>query len=744
MLTTILRHSATSVRSSLMMVSRRSQHGFSSVYAFNLAAFQVPLVQFNSCIRSMSTKRSTKVNSLSKTKGGEPDYEAFLRNEKPDFSPLPVLSKSDIAKITTTEVGSVNLNISERDLLEIDALSSQLFEMLTMPFSEDVLVDIKEMNVDKLVNKVKDTLHVDNVPATIKAMRVLSVQDRVDDALFLWKVLQQNPKQCTLFAWTAYFSVLCNHGKAEMARETIKDMVLSGVKPDEYIYGTIVNGLVKEGKLDEAYGVSREMMKAGMRPNNVVFSSLIYGCIKKHQLARANETFDLMRNYIEEPDAITLALMIKVSEMQHNTERAIALFDSMSLHQQTPTAGCYLAIMHACARSWRYDVMTFDFYTKMLNAGFSPSLPAYHILLESCIQHGDFVRANNVLIELQDQGFKPTSQTMTLVLKVLAASIDGDLAFPEHPAGNRRFTRKEYAYWKQGVPVAREKHRLDYVRELRTRNIDDGLGPDVIEEEEEPETEETVMSPSMLMTQQEEKKENPEELSKGLLKKISESQITGTGRTRGLTEKELTETIEEKPVEESLPMDIRTAVEKVVKERYSADKVANDVAGGVLKNALNKTISDKKDIKRIPLDSLSVLEQDTRKKLESLYEAKGGDLKHIDYTSSLWRECVNSVLQEDSSLMKDMRAMVRQKFGLTSLIGAEMLETKEKADEQFKKEVEFLRSCYEGDESHAHKLTQLRIAGEIDESILKQYDMLSKAEPNMIYRRVGSYSSIHS
>ena len=74
---------------------------------------------------------------------------------------------------------------------------------------------------------------------------------------------------------------------------------------------------------------------------------------------------------------------------------------------------------------------------------------------------------------------------MTLVLKVLATSIDGDLVLPEHPAGNRRFTRKEYEEWKRGVPVARKKDRLDYVRELRTREIDDGLGPDSNDEVED-------------------------------------------------------------------------------------------------------------------------------------------------------------------------------------------------------------------------------------------------------------------
>ena len=182
--------------------------------------------------------------------------------------------------------------------------------------------------------------------------------------------------------------------------------------------------------------------------------------------------------------------------------------------------------------------MAFDYYKKMLVAGFSPSLQAYHILLEACTQHGDFVRANNVLMELQDQGYKPTSQTMTLVLKVLATSIDGDLVLPEHPAGNRRFTRKEYEEWKRGVPVARKKDRLDYVRELRTREIDDGLGPDSNDEVEDEDEENSQGSSDFELTPIEEKKDL---INEELVKKIATTKVVGSGRTRGLTEKEISE-----------------------------------------------------------------------------------------------------------------------------------------------------------------------------------------------------------
>ena len=78
-----------------------------------------------------------------------------------------------------------------------------------------------------------------------------------------------------------------------------------------------------------------------------------------------------------------------------------------------------------------------------------------------------------------------------------------------------------------------------------------------------------------------------------------------------------------------------------------------------------------------------------------------------------------------------------------SLIGLELLERKEKADQEFQKEIQFLRKCFEGDEHQAQQLTQLRLAKEINESILDQYDLIRKAEPSMVYRRVGMDLCVH-
>ena len=139
----------------------------------------------------------------------------------------------------------------------------------------------------------------------------------------------------------------------------------------------------------------------------------------------------------------------------------MALFDSLAVHQQSPTQGTFHAVMHACARSPHYDILAFHYFRQMVAAGIQPSLQSYHILLNACARHGDFARADETLRELQTQGLHPNQRTFSLLLRVLAAAVEMGVSYPEHPAGNRRFTREEWKRWNQGVPAGKEKTRLE-------------------------------------------------------------------------------------------------------------------------------------------------------------------------------------------------------------------------------------------------------------------------------------------
>ena len=83
--------------------------------------------------------------------------------------------------------------------------------------------------------------------------------------------------------------------------------------------------------------------------------------------------------------------------------------------------------------------------------------------------------------------------------------------------------------------------------------------------------------------------------------------------------------------------------------------------------------------------------------------------------------------------------MVKVKMGMTALAGSKLIENKLKADEEFQKEVGFLLDCFRQDPQQARTFTKLRLAKEIKEDVLNQYEILREVEPNEIYKPVLAY-----
>ena len=98
---------------------------------------------------------------------------------------------------------------------------------------------------------------------------------------------------------------------------------------------------------------------------------------------------------------------------------------------------------------------------------------------------------------------------------------------------------------------------------------------------------------------------------------------------------------------------------------------------------------------------------------------------------------VFTVGNQQSGFQNTLQNMVKVKMGMTALAGSKLLENKEKADEELKKEIRFLTTCFRETPEKAASLTQLQIAKEIKKEVLDQYNVLSMVEPNQIYRTVA-------
>lgn len=243
----------------------------------------------------------------------------------------------------------------------------------------------------------------------------------------------------------------------------------------------------------------------------------------------------------------------------------------------------------------------------------------------------------------------------------------------------------------KGLPVAIKRDRLAYVRDSRRKAIDDGLGE--TEEEEtsggmyeaegnersgeeemgEESNSKNSINPLNPLSQLEETDLKSIEASKAELlqnaKQALQRATPKSGLSQGLSQTEIDAEINRIEGKSGAPQvqnpidEIVKRTEELVAEKFSVQPMnATDASVA----ASNREIVDKAlkemnerglisrnanmDLLRSREESiveLMQLEEKGRSLLVEAYKAKGGDEKHIDYASPLWKSCVDDVLNRD-------------------------------------------------------------------------------------------------
>lgn len=80
--------------------------------------------------------------------------------------------------------------------------------------------------------------------------------------------------------------LLCSDLKLEMAEELLKEMIAYGVKPDDVVFGVLINAFADVGSNKEAMGYVGAMRNAGFPGNPIIYNSLIKTVHQSRILAR--------------------------------------------------------------------------------------------------------------------------------------------------------------------------------------------------------------------------------------------------------------------------------------------------------------------------------------------------------------------------------------------------------------------------------------------------------------------------
>ncbi|KAK3125610.1 hypothetical protein QOZ80_7BG0607310 [Eleusine coracana subsp. coracana] len=185
-------------------------------------------------------------------------------------------------------------------------------------------------------------------------------------------------------------------GKIEKALRVLDAMVTAGLKPDAFVYTTLINGYVKIERIDEGLNLFKEMSLKRVKPTAATYSTVLKSLFQARRIAAAKQIFIRM---IESKVPVNLVTCTVV--------RAVNMkFDKVAI-----------AIMISTLFKARRIEEAKDLF--LSTNGPAPSVVTCNIMMTNLIKEGLLAEADDVFTTMERIGCSPNSQLLNNVVRVL-------------------------------------------------------------------------------------------------------------------------------------------------------------------------------------------------------------------------------------------------------------------------------------------------------------------------------------
>ena len=365
---------------------RLKQQQFHKTFVFPSTLLFILLVRSLKCSLPMIKHNSTPIYSNSVR--CEHQLVKAAKNSKSHHQ----LKKSKHFDLTN----KWDTQLEEKDYEEISELSNSLTNYFSSMHMDGFELNLKDIDVTSQLEEIKRTNELPDRQYTRKLIRVLGKQKNEADAEFLWNLMDKESIQKDIWDYTSLLSVYCECNDIDKMEQLMGRIEQNGLMCDHYCYSLLIKAYCNKGDIDHSCQILYDMwLKKDIQPDNVTFSILIKGCMQQRQYNRLWELYNLMKTYIGQPDVVTTSLMIQICGYTNKFEEAMNLFEGVD-RTKDMTQGLYHNMMNAVAKSKKYELNTFNYFHRMKNDHFVPTLQSYNILLKACSTSGDLSRLNQV------------------------------------------------------------------------------------------------------------------------------------------------------------------------------------------------------------------------------------------------------------------------------------------------------------------------------------------------------------
>ncbi|KAG0212538.1 hypothetical protein BGX28_006137 [Mortierella sp. GBA30] len=146
---------------------------------------------------------------------------------------------------------------------------------------------------------------------------------------------------------------LAANGQLKAAQRIYSDLRTGTlpVRPDVSTYSTLMSIYANRGMQNEADRMLDEMSKDGVKPNMWIFNSVIKRCVNRKDYSGARKVMALMRDAEMQPDVITYSTLIDGHAKDGNEEAIAEIQGEMAVNQVYPNPKTITSTVKVFARS---------------------------------------------------------------------------------------------------------------------------------------------------------------------------------------------------------------------------------------------------------------------------------------------------------------------------------------------------------------------------------------------------------
>ncbi|KAH6771883.1 Tetratricopeptide repeat superfamily protein [Perilla frutescens var. frutescens] len=216
--------------------------------------------------------------------------------------------------------------------------------------------------------------------------------------------------------------------KVDEAVYTFKIMKKYDVPPNLAAFNGLLSALCKSKNVRKAQEIFNDTMKDQFCPDSKIYSILIEGWGRAPNLPKAREIFNEMVDSSCKPDIVMYGIMVNILYKAGRTDEAVEIINEMEFSGCQPTSFIYSVLIHTYGIENRIED-AIDTFLQMERNGVKPDVAIYNSLLRAFCKVNKFQNAYKVVDEMDRKGVKPNSRTCNILINGLIGRGETDEAF---------------------------------------------------------------------------------------------------------------------------------------------------------------------------------------------------------------------------------------------------------------------------------------------------------------------------